>query len=104
MSSGQEPTGKTRRTIIAVDSKPALPRHMKLWHDKTRGRWTILAPEKIFRLDVIAVSILELCDGVRTVDEIAQQLAGSYKAPKQAILADVTSLLQELADKGVIKT
>lgn len=103
MSDVREPAGKKQRVIISAASKPTLPRHMRLWHDKTRGRWTILAPERIFRLDVIAASVLERCDGARTVDAIAQELAASYTTPKDRILTDIIALLQELADKGVVK-
>ena len=39
----------------------------------------------------------------RTVDEIASELARTYSAPKERILADITAMLQELADTGVVK-
>jgi pyrroloquinoline quinone biosynthesis protein D len=95
--------GSTKRVIISAGSKPALPRHVKLRHDKVRDAWTILAPERIFTPNAVAVAVLQLCDGERTVDEIADMLADSYKAPKETILADVISMLQGLADKGVVK-
>ena len=38
-----------------------------------------------------------------TVDQIAFQLAASYSAPRELILADILPLLQELADKGVVR-
>jgi len=46
--------------------------------------------------------VLRLCDGARSVEAIATELAQTYNAPKERILADVTALLQELADKGVV--
>ena len=33
---------------------------------------------------------------------IAAELAQTYNAPKERILADITALLQDLADKGVV--
>ena len=51
----------------------------------------------------IAVAVLQLCDGTRTVDDIAAGAGATYNAPKERILADITSMLQELADKGVVK-
>jgi pyrroloquinoline quinone biosynthesis protein D len=48
------------------------------------------------------VAVLKLCDGSRTVEEIAEALARTYDAPKERILADIVSMLQELADKGVV--
>lgn len=95
-------TGQARRVIIAAESKPGLPRHVKLRHDKARNAWTILAPERIFTPDAIAVAVLQLCDGSRTVADIAGELAQAYKAPRETILADITAMLQGLADKGVV--
>jgi pyrroloquinoline quinone biosynthesis protein D len=91
------------RLIIAPASKPGMPPHIKLRHDAGRGRWHVLAPERVFEPDPIAIEILKRCDGVATVEEIAAELAKEYNAPLQEILADTISMLQELADKGVIK-
>ena len=92
-----------QRTVIAAQSKPFLPRHIKLRHDATRGLWTILAPERVFTPDEIAVAVLQLCDGARTVDGIAHELSVAYNAPVEQIRTDVVSMLQDLADKGVVK-
>ncbi|MBN9247859.1 pyrroloquinoline quinone biosynthesis peptide chaperone PqqD [Hyphomicrobium sp.] len=91
------------RVIIVPASKPALPPHIKLRHDPGRGRWHVLAPERVFEPDPIAIEILKRCDGVNSVEEIASELAKDYNAPLQEILADTISMLQELSDKGVIK-
>lgn len=91
------------RTMITPASQPALPPHIKLRHDAGRGRWHVLAPERVFEPDPIAVEILKQCDGVKTVEAIAAALAKEYNAPLQDILADTISMLQELADKGVVK-
>lgn len=91
------------RTMISKDSVPALPRHIKLRHDAGRGRWLILAPERVFEPDDISVEILKRCDGATNVDAIASVLAKEYNAPLQDILGDTISLLQELSDKGVVK-
>ena len=64
-------------------SRPALPRHIKLRHDAARDRWMILAPERVFTPDAIAVAVLQLCDGSRTVEAIAEELARTYNAPKE---------------------
>jgi pyrroloquinoline quinone biosynthesis protein D len=95
-----DPQGK--RIIIGAASRPALPRHVKLRHDAARDRWTVLAPERVFMPDAIAVAVLRLCDGTRTLEAIAAELAQTYEAPKDRILSDITVLLQELADKGVV--
>jgi pyrroloquinoline quinone biosynthesis protein D len=91
------------RVEISVTSAPALSPHVKLRHDPARDRWTILAPERVFTLDAIAVAVLQLCDGNRSVNAIAEELARTYSAPKERILTDILAMLQELADKGVIR-
>ncbi len=93
---------QAQRVIITAESKPALPRHIKLRHDKARNAWTILAPERIFTPDAIAVAVLQLCNGNRTVGDIAGELAQAYKASQATILSDITAMLQALADKGVV--
>lgn len=96
--------GPRRRVVIGADSRPALPRYVKLRHDAGRDRWVILAPERVLTPDEIAVEVLELCDGERTVAEVADLLAADYDAPAEAIGSDIIALLQGLADKGYIKT
>jgi len=95
-------TGQPRRTIIGAASCPRLPRHVKMRHDAARDRWLILAPERVFTPDAVAVAVLKLCDGSRSVEAIAAELAQTYNAPGEQILADIVSMLQGLADKGVV--
>ena len=103
MSEGREPAGKPQRAIVSAASKPAFPRHIRLQHHHATGRWVIQAPERIFHLDAIAVAVLQLCDGARTVEQVALELSVSYNAPRERILADITPMLQELADKGIVR-
>ncbi len=91
------------RTIISKDSVPRLPRHIKLRHDAGRGRWLVLAPERVFEPDDISVEILKRCDGATSVSAIADVLAKEYSAPLDHILADTISMLQDLTDKGVVQ-
>ena len=90
------------RILIEEGSRPHLPRHIKLRQDAARGGWTILAPERVFTPDEIAVAVLQFCDGVRTVEGIAQELSIAYTAPVEEIRRDIIVLLQDLADKGVV--
>jgi pyrroloquinoline quinone biosynthesis protein D len=91
-----------KRTILRLESIPRLPHHIKMRHDTTRGRWLILAPERVFTPDAIAVAVLLLCDGARSVETISRELAETYSAPQERILADILAMLQVLADKGVV--
>jgi len=93
---------EAKRTVIAPASAPVLARHVKLRHDGVRDRWLILAPERVFTPDSVAVAVLQLCDGSRSVEAIASTLEQTYSAPRDRILADVLIMLQALADKGVV--
>ena len=91
------------RLVVDRATKPVMPRYLKLRHDPGRDRWVLLAPERILTPDNIAVSVLKLCNGKSTVDDIAAKLAEEYSAPVDVITADVVELLQDMADKGYIK-
>jgi len=91
-----------RNISVSETSRPVLPWHAKLKFDQTRQVWVILAPERVLAPDEIAVEVLQMCDGVRNVGEIADLLTKKYAAEREAILADVIAMLQDLADKGFL--
>ena len=88
---------------IAPHSRPRLPRGVKLRRDEARGRWTLLAPERIFEVDAIAAAVLELCDGERDLAGIVAELAARYNAPAAVIEKDVVAMLTDLKDKRVLE-
>jgi len=91
------------RLIVDRETIPKLPPYLKLRHDPGRDRWVLLAPERVLTPDQTAVAVLQLCDGKRSVTEIAAKLAEEYSAPVDVIAADIVELLQDLADKGYVK-
>lgn len=95
-------TASNRRISVSEATRPVLPRHARLKFDEVRQRWVILAPERVLAPDDIAVEILQLCDGARSVADIIDLLAAKYAAPRDAIGADVIAMLQDLADRGFL--
>ena len=93
---------RSRNISVSETSRPILPRHAKLKFDETRQVWVILAPERVLAPDEIAVEVLQLCDGARSVADMVDQLAIKYAAPREAIASDVVAMLQYLADKGFL--
>ena len=75
----------SRNISVSEASRPILPRHAKLKFDETRQVWVILAPERVLAPDETAVEVLKLCDGVRSVGEMVDQLAEKYAAERDAI-------------------
>jgi pyrroloquinoline quinone biosynthesis protein D len=88
---------------IPEDAKPRLPRGVRLTHSEAQGGWILLAPERIFKADAIATEILKRCTGEATLAAIVDELAKTYSAPRERILADVTALLRSLADKKLLE-
>ncbi len=89
---------------IEMNSRPRLPRGVRLRRDEARGRWTLLAPERIFEVDDIAAAVLELCDGKRDLAAIVADLAARYNAPAAVIEKDVVAMLTDLEAKRVLES
>ena len=88
---------------IALEIRPQLPRGVRLVHNEAQGGWVLLAPERVFKADQIAVEIIKRCTGEATFGEIIDDLVKTYAAPRDRILADVTALLRGLADKRLLE-
>jgi pyrroloquinoline quinone biosynthesis protein D len=93
----------TDSNAIASDARPRLPRGVRLTHNEAQGGWVLLAPERIFKADAIAVEILKRCTGEATLSAIVDDLATTFNAPRERISADVTTLLAGLADKKLLE-
>jgi pyrroloquinoline quinone biosynthesis protein D len=94
--------GVPKRLQIESATTLRFPQHVKFRHDETRGRWVVLAPERLLLPDEPAVAILKLIDGERSVAAIIDDLVRRFEAPREVIAADVMGLLQDLVDKGVL--
>jgi pyrroloquinoline quinone biosynthesis protein D len=90
------------RPTVTEDSVPRLPRHVKFRFDQARDAWVVLAPEKVFMPDEIAVEILKRCNGATILRDIIDDLAKTFEAERDVVATDVVTLLQDLADKGII--
>ncbi len=63
----------------------------------------ILYPEGMIRLQTTGRSILELCDGKRSLQEIVASLALRFtKADPAKIRSDVTAFLESLQQKRIV--
>jgi pyrroloquinoline quinone biosynthesis protein D len=102
MAETSETRSAPTRLIVAGETVLAMPKHIKLRHDPGRGRWIILAPERVFNPDETAVEVLKLMDGQRSVNAIAETLSQEYQAPLDVVTNDILAMLQDLTDKGVL--
>jgi pyrroloquinoline quinone biosynthesis protein D len=90
---------ETAQTIGVI---PRLPRGVRLKLDETRGEWLLLAPERVVKVDSIAVAILQRCDGAATIESIVDDLATTYAADRAKIDLDVRAMLNGLAAKRMV--
>jgi pyrroloquinoline quinone biosynthesis protein D len=94
---------------ISPDSRPRLPRGVRLAYNEAQGGWVLLAPERIFNFGSdpnageIGAQILTRCTGEASFEAIVDDLAATFKAPRDRISTDVAALLQGLADKKLLE-
>jgi pyrroloquinoline quinone biosynthesis protein D len=88
---------------IPADARPRLPRGVRLVHNEAQGGWVLLAPERVFKPDAIAVEIVKRCTGEATFAAIVDDLTATFKAPRDRVDADVSALLRGLADKRLLE-
>jgi pyrroloquinoline quinone biosynthesis protein D len=88
---------------IPADARPRLPRGVRLVHNEAQGGWVLLAPERVFKADAIAAEIVKRCTGDATLEAIVDDLAKTFNAPRERILADVTAMLRGLVDKKLLE-
>lgn len=88
---------------LPADARPRLPRGVRLVDNAAQGGLVLLAPERVFKPDAIAAEILKRCNGEATLAAIVDELATTYQAPRERVLADVSILLRSLADKKLLE-
>lgn len=88
---------------VPGDARPRLPRGVRLVNSEAQGGWVLLAPERVFKTDAIAVEIIKRCTGESRLDEIIDDLARTYSAPRERIAVDVSTLIRNLADKKLMQ-
>jgi coenzyme PQQ biosynthesis protein PqqD len=88
--------------MIPDTAIPRLPRGVRLREDTLRGRWVLLAPERIFEIDQIGVEILKRCDG-RDLQSMVTELSHAFGTEPHDIRGDVEGFLKGFADKRVLE-
>ena len=82
---------------------PYFRRGVKFRFDTVRDAWVLLAPEKLFVPDEIAVEILKLVDGARSIGMIVDDLAVRFDASPELIATDVLATLKDLSARGAVQ-
>ena len=86
------------------DAHPRMLQGVRLTHNAAQGGWILVAPERVFKADSVAVAILQRCDGTVSIGQIVDSLAEEFAgAPRERIDTDVRRLLTTLADKKLLE-
>ncbi len=89
---------------LSETAVPRLPRGVRVEYDKARDRWLLLAPERLLKLDQIAVEILKCVDGEATVKAIIDDLSRKFDADRDRVSQDVRAFLGQIAEKRMLET
>jgi pyrroloquinoline quinone biosynthesis protein D len=81
-------------------NRPRLVDGVRLQYDDVREEHVLLVPEGAVRLNQTAAQVLELCDGRRSLEEIAATLSQRYSGADVA--ADVRELLGGMGERGLV--
>ena len=81
-------------------SVPSLWRLARIDFYQVRQQHVLLYPEGAVMLNETGAAILELCDGRRSIEEVARLLGERYHCD---VLSDVTEYLSQLAERELIR-
>jgi pyrroloquinoline quinone biosynthesis protein D len=84
---------------LDTDAVPRLWRLARLDFDRIRQRPVLLYPEGAVFINESGRAILELCDGERSIAEIARVLAVRFNAD---VLQDVIEFLSRMIDRDLV--
>ena len=84
---------------VTMTARPRLVPYARLQWDPVREKHILLAPEGGLVLNETGGAILALCDGRRSVADIAAELGARYN---RTVDQDVMTFLNRLASKGLV--
>jgi pyrroloquinoline quinone biosynthesis protein D len=84
-------------------SRPRLARKARLKYDEVDKQYLLLSPERGMKLSETAAEILKRCDGARTVEAIAEELAQASSAPRAQVEKDTLAFVDELLRRGLVE-
>jgi pyrroloquinoline quinone biosynthesis protein D len=80
--------------------RPKLATGVRLHHDRVREQHVLLFPGGALVLNETAVEVLQLCDGERSLDDVAAVLSERYEGAD--VRDDVSELLDGIGERGLV--
>jgi len=88
-------------TEVGPNSVPRLARKARLRYEEVRQVDLLLLPERVVKLNPTGAAILRLCDGERTVSDIARELEAQYG--QAGLEKDVLEFLKSVSAQGWVE-
>lgn len=99
MMSGTESEGAQ----LGAETRPALASKARIQLDVVTQKPVLLYPEGVVVLNETGAAILQLCDGRRTIAEIASELARTYGTETTALQDDIEAYLRYMYHHSLIE-
>ena len=87
-----------------MSSRTRLQRRQNILKQEAAGTVVLLNMDdgRYFALDGVGGRVWDLCDGSRTLSEIAAILAEEYEAPAETIERDLAELMNDLTNEELV--
>jgi radical SAM protein with 4Fe4S-binding SPASM domain len=90
-----------------VDLKSARPRPPEGWLSRRLGDELVVCNQDgsgVFSLNQVAARIWSLCDGLRTVEDVARLLLDEFEVEMDRLLEDVLGAVNSMVEQGILVT
>jgi coenzyme PQQ biosynthesis protein PqqD len=79
-------------------------RRERIVAQQAAGQWVLLDVDsgRYYAVDEVGGRIWDLCDGTRTVADIAAVISGEFDAPDDAVMKDVVAFVEELSGESLL--
>jgi coenzyme PQQ biosynthesis protein PqqD len=84
-------------------SRPVLAPKARLRHDRRRGGWLLLYPERGLALNTTGMEIVRRCTGDYTISRIAAELADGTGAAPETVEREVLAFVEALAARALVR-
>ena len=90
-------------TPLLQGTRPRLSRKVRLKYDAIEKQFLVLYPERGIKLSESAAEILQRCDGERSAEMIAAELAQVSGTAVAVVQKDVEAFLGEMQKRGIVE-
>lgn len=87
---------------IGLDARPQMAGHFRLQWEEVQKAWVLLYPEGMVKLNSSAGEIMHRLDGVRTVQEVVDELERTFDTT--GLASDVVDFLGIAQRKGWVQS